>query len=224
MNDRTEQGTEQAAEQPRELISRREFARRKGWVISSVIEACQAGKISVWVDCPACGSTCNSRAPTCTCGEAIAGVVDTKRGKVDAQLAELELARAKHPEKEHVTARHAEARGETPVAPGGDELPLGDDNIVSYAASKARREEFAAKNAELDYMKRIGQLGELDAMHREGFRVGRQVRESLVGICAQLAPVLTAERDEALLLENMMRVCDEFYRALGGEPESSVAG
>jgi hypothetical protein len=158
-------------------------------------------------------------------------VVDASRGKVDAALAERELERHKHPEKAHVTARHAEARGDAPPgAPVDGELPLGDDsddNVVSYAQSKAKREEFQAKLAELDYNKRIGLLGEMESMHREGFRVGRQVRESLVGICAQLAPVVTAERDEArvhaLLLENMMRVCDELYRALGGDPGTAEA-
>ena len=219
---------EQRAENGRELISRRAFARLKNWAPSYVVKLCQQGVLTVFIDCPACGSTCNTRAPHCTCGEAIADVVDASRGKVDAVLAERELERHKHPEKEHVTSRHAQSRGETPPgAPVDGELPLGDDNVVSYAQSKAKREEFQAKLAELDYMKRTGVLGELESMHREGFRIGRQVRESLVGICAQLAPVVTAERDEArvhaLLLENMMRVCDEFYRALGGDPGTTEA-
>ena len=226
--------SEQQAENGRELISRREFARRMNWVPSYVVKLCEQGKITVWVTCPGCGSTCNSRTANCTCGEAIDGIVDTRRGKVDGRTATQELERAKHPEKSHVAARHAEARGDArPSAPADLELPLGDDkgddNVASYAQSKAKREEFQAKLAELDYMKRIGLLGDLDAMTRESFKVARQVRDSLFSMPDRLAPILAAEREvasvHALLLEEITRVCNELYRTLGGEPDTTaVAG
>ena len=222
--------SEQDGESGRELISRRAFARLKNWAPSYVVKLCQQGVLTVFIECPACGSTCNCRAPNSTCGEAIAGAVDAARGKVDSALAELELERHKHPEKAHVTARHAEARGEpAPAAAAVDgQLPLEDDNVVSYAASKAKREEFQAKLAELDYMKRIGSLGDLDAMGREAFKVARQVRDSLFTMPDRLAPILAAEREvasvHALLLEEITRVCNELYRTLGGEPDTAAAG
>lgn len=222
--------SEQQGENGRQLISRRAFARLKNWAPSYVVKLCQQGVLTVFIDCPACGSTCNTRAAHCTCGEAIANAVDTSRGKVDAALAELELERHKHPEKAHVTARHAEARGESPPAapPADGQLPLEDDNVVSYAQSKAKREEFQAKLAELDYMKRIGSLGDLDAMGREAFKVARQVRDSLFTMPDRLAPILAAEREvasvHALLLEEITRVCNELYRTLGGEPDTAAAG
>ncbi len=220
------------AESGRELITRRELARRMNVAPSYVMKLCAQGVISIWVECPACGSTCNSTAANCSCGEAIAGVVDAGKGKVDAALALLELERARHPEKAHVTARHAEARGDAPASsqPPAGELPLGepgdDPDVISYAAEKARRERAQANIAELDYQKRIGQLGELDAMHRRAFQVARQVRDSLTSMPDRLAPVLAAERDEArvhgLLLEEITRVLDELHRNIGAESERNA--
>ena len=219
--------SEHPDENGRELISRRAFARLKNWAPSYVVKLCQQGVLTVFIDCPACGSTCNSRAANCTCGEAIADAVDASRGKVDAVLAERELERHKHPEKAHVTARHAEARGDAaPGAPADLELPLGDDNVASYAAEKRRRERIQADIAELDLQKRQGKLGEIAAMYREGFKVGRLVRDSLFPLVERLTPLLAAEREEAavhaLLLKEFTKICDEFYRQLGGEEPAAT--
>ena len=77
-------------------------------------------------------------------------------------------------------------------------------------------------------MKRIGSLGDLDAMGREAFKVARQVRDSLFTMPDRLAPILAAEREvasvHALLLEEITRVCNELYRTLGGEPDTAAAG
>jgi hypothetical protein len=230
----TEQAAEQATEQPaapaRELISRREYGRRKGWAAPSyVVELCQDGKIPLFAECPACAVICNVRDARCACGQAIAGVVDTKRAKIDPVEADRALAAARHPEKTHVAQRHADARGEGAAAGAGEELPLdaGDPNVASYAAAKAKREHFAAETARLEYERRIGQLGDLEAMRREMFEIARQVRDSLCNIPDRLAPVLAAEREEArvhhLLLVDITQVCDELYRTLGTEPGDPVS-
>lgn len=228
----TDHEAPESTESGRELITRRELARRMNVVPSYVMKLCAQGVISIWVACPACGSTCNSTAQACSCGEPIAGVVDAGKGKVDALLAMREVERARHPEKAHIAALHAERRAEAqpPSEPAAGELPLGepgdDADVISYAAEKARRERAAANLAELDYKKRIGQLGELDAMHRKAFQVARQVRDSLTSMPDRLAPVLAAERDEArvhgLLLEEITRVLDELHRNIGAEPERSA--
>lgn len=218
----TEHATEQPAEHPRELVSRREFARRKGWVISSVVEACQAGKISVWVNCPACGSTCNSRAAACTCGQAIAGVVDSSKGKIDPAHAELELARARHPEKAHVTQRWQEQRG------GDEQLPLEpaptpsvEPTTGSYAAAKASSEHFKALSAEFEFRRKVGEFVPAESSRRAAFQAARWLRDYLNNLSSQLAPQLAAERQpevcKQMLDDALRRACDEFSRSTGSE-------
>ena len=230
-NTSTEQAQDDAPQAGERYITRREFARRKNWAPSHVVGLCQQGKLSLWVQCPGCGSTCNANAQACdACNHAIAGVVDTKKARIDSQLADAELERAKHPEKAHVAARWADARGDatTATAAPGDELPLDDEprgagaNVASYAQAKADRERYAALQAQLDYERKAGQLGDLEAMRREAFAAARQVRDSLTALPDRLAPVLAAERDVAIvhaaLLAEINRVLDELHRSVGAEP------
>lgn len=226
MIDRNDRETDHPTEQ-RELISRRAYAKHRGWVPSTVVELAQAGKIPLFVGCPACGAICNVTLPACECGEAIAGQVDTRKARINPAIADRVLDAARHPEKQHVAARHAAARGDDDQV-NGEQLPLeAGDNVTGFAHWKARSEQAKAETAELELQRKRGELGSLHDMNRAGHAIGRQMREALTGIPDRLAPVLAAEREEArvhhLLLEEITHVLDELYRKLGST-DTAAAG
>ncbi len=202
----------------RELISRRAYAKRRGWVPSTVVELCQAGKIPLFIGCPGCGSTRNIADQVCECGQAIAGHVDTRKAKIDPALADRTLQAARDPARAYVAERHAAARD------GGEgELSLEQPAAAEpsgYARFKEREMELRVERAEMDLAKERGELGRLADMRREATTIARQVRDALTNIPDRLAAVLAAERDEAqvhyLLLKELTAALDELHRKLGG--------
>ena len=195
-----------------ELISRREYARRKGFVPSTVVEACQQGKISTFTDCPGCGAIVNVRTHACRCGAAVAGVVDPRRGKIDPAVADAEMAANSDPAKAHVRQRWAEHRGDTLSEQLSLEAPSAPDGavVVSYQDAKTQKEIFAAKNAELDFRKRAGELCEVAVVRAEAARQARETRDAVLAVPDRLSIVLAAETDRgkvhAILVDELTKV------------------
>jgi len=109
---------------------------------------------------------------------------------------------------------------------GGDEGPAPGQHLgaqgVTYAASRADRESFLAKLAELDYRARAGELLEAEAVRAEVFKLGRRCRDMLLSLPERLAPRLAAGLDvgeaHRILREEVERVCNEIAagaRAIG---------
>lgn len=88
-----------------------------------------------------------------------------------------------------------------------------------YLEARADRERTQAKNAELDYLERVGELVSVTAVREETFSVFRKIRDNIVGIGARLAPRIAAETDpvrvEHLINEETRKALDELSRALG---------
>jgi hypothetical protein len=125
------------------------------------------------------------------------------------------------------------------AAPGGDgDLDLGDlpassqsDND-SYLKARAQKEWFAAKNAQLDYLKNIGRLVDASAVRRELADVLSQVKTSALRIPDRKAQILAAETDPArvnrILTDEIRSVFDECSRQFaddtaGGLEEPATA-
>lgn len=95
-------------------------------------------------------------------------------------------------------ARHADReKFSTPiyVEPEDDALTSSSDNPV-LAQCQARKELFRAKLVELEYEERVKTLVLREAVEREAFRIGRQVRDAILNIPDRLAGVLAAETDQ----------------------------
>ena len=217
MIDPDDRPTDHPPEQ-RELISRRAYAKRRGWVPSTVVELCQAGKIPLFIDCPGCGSTRNIVDQACECGQAIAGHVDTRKAKIDPAIADRTLQAARDPARAYVAERHAAARdGE---GEGALKLEAPAAEPTGYALYREQEARLRVEHAEMDLARKRGELGVLADMSREATTIARQVRDSLTNIPDRLAPVLAAERDEAqvhhLLLKEITAALDELHRKLGG--------
>lgn len=85
-----------------------------------------------------------------------------------------------------------------------------------YYAHRAKREEFSAKTAELEYFQKIGVLVPAAGVRKAAFDAGRQLRDKLLGIPDRVAPLLAAERDpvrvHAALTTEITRTLHELTR------------
>lgn len=110
-------------------------------------------------------------------------------------------------DKRREAARHADRaaystpiyveHGESPWGDGdGSPAPIEEGKSPAFAQHQAKKEEFRAKLAELDYRERVGELVERDAVDAERFQTGRQIRDALQNIPSRVAGLLAAETDQ----------------------------
>jgi hypothetical protein len=69
----------------------------------------------------------------------------------------------------------------------------------AFQASRAKREEFAAKTAELDYRKKSGLVVETDAVKKAAFEVMRIIRDRILGVPDRVSAMLAAENSAAVV-------------------------
>lgn len=206
-----------------ELVSRREYARRKGWVPSYVVTLCQQGRVSTWVACPGCSARVNARDAACGCGQSIAGAVDFRTARIDPDIADRELAEHRDPTKTGVRERWAEKRGDAPDArPTGKETaPAAAPSGRSFAEAKADREHYMAELARLEYEQKSGALVDIELVKHEVFARAREARDALQNARARLVPLLAAESDpvriDEMLAAEFRRVSEEMSRTVHAE-------
>lgn len=94
----------------------------------------------------------------------------------------------------------ADALNQVAVAPPPDaatEPPPAADTPANseYYAHRSKREEFAAKSAEMDYLAKIGVLVPAATVRKIVFDAARALRDSMLSIPDRTSPLLAAERD-----------------------------
>ncbi len=153
------------------VISKTEFAARRGWAKSYVSKLAKQDRL-----------------------------VLTENGKIDLEATELLLASSADPSKAGVTARHDQDRlerdvypelsitAETPAVPPTGKAP-------DYQKARAQREYFLAQLAEAEFHKVQGNLVEREAVTQAAFTAGRMLRDLVFGLSPQLAPELAAMTD-----------------------------
>ena len=111
----------------------------------------------------------------------------------------------------------ADSANKEPRSPVGGSLPSDNRKVVDYAAARTMREAYRAKMARLDYEERKGKLVDAQKMYEEGFQLGRQIRDALLGIPDRMADILAAEPDPArvreLLHDELTQALTELSRA-----------
>jgi len=113
------------------------------------------------------------------------------------------------------------------AAPGSDE-PVqaaveskGKD--FGYLEERAKREKFAAAQAELDYLKAIGQLvptAELRAVTAQRYRA---IRDKILGIADRLASILAAEKDPARVHAALTKEIKQVLHELSDDARAEAA-
>lgn len=184
------------------IISKSEFATRRGWAKSYVSKLAKQDRL-----------------------------VLTENGKVDLEATEALLADSADPSKAAVTARHEEARIDRDVrsqlvpaaeAPAVQAPGKGPD----FQKARAHREYYLAQLAEAEFHKVQGNLVERKAVADAAYGAGRMVRDLVFGLPPQLAPELVAMTDpwqiEKHLTGAFRRVFEDAARMSTSDLEQAI--
>lgn len=151
-----------------QYLTRAEFARARGWNRSYVTKLGQQGRL----------------------------VLDPTEKLVDVVATVARLRRTEDPSKESVRQRHAASRDGVDVpadTPSGDAGAVGTD--PKYWGNKTRREGALAELAELDLAKKRSELVDRKQVEAMAYAAGRTLRDTVLGLPTQLAPVFTTMTD-----------------------------
>jgi hypothetical protein len=156
------------------FLSKSKFAAEQGWSPSYVTKLGQQGRLVL----------CENK----------------KLVNVDATLAMLR--RTEDPGKDSVRQHHQAGRVEKhvgahvePDAPTDDEPGAAAGADPKYWDNKARREGMLADLAELELAKKRGELVERQRVEAMAFAAGRTLRDAVLGLPTQLAPVFATMTD-----------------------------
>jgi hypothetical protein len=152
-----------------ELISLSAYARMRGVAKSAVSKAVSEGRISL-ID-----GKIDPRVADVQWAQNTRARADSKKGGEDMDLEFSAPGEASAP---------ADATGEAMTGKG-----------KRYDNSRAHREEFAAKNEELDYQIKAGKYVDAAELEAEVFQRERMVRDAMLGMCAKAAPELATIND-----------------------------
>ena len=113
-----------------------------------------------------------------------------------------------------------------PTASGADNPDAAEDRAISrdgYLEHRAKREEYAARSAEIDFHEKAGTLVSASGVRKAAFDTARRVRDQLLGLPDRIAATLAAERDPVrvhqVLTTELKRALNELTRgsaAAGG--------
>jgi len=144
-----------------------------------------------------------------------AGRLVMQDGKVDVEASIQKIDETKDPSKKGVSERHAKERQTIKAKPESNEI-IGKE-IDSYQNSRAKKEKYAALQAQIAYEKEIGLLlaaNEVKAAVADGDAIIRNRLESLPDL---LSPQLAAESDEqkirALLIDQVEQLLGDLSRS-----------
>ena len=178
----------------KELISQREYARRRGITHVAVQRAIKAGRIS------------------------------TVDGKIDSALADQEWQQNTDQSKprNRITGdpKQTKAAGEPsePMDLGATDETIGAPSTATgYAKARAARELYQAQLAKLELDRRRGALVPADEVRLGAFNMARKARDQLIALPERLAAVLAATEEPAevrhILEEEIERICQEIADA-----------
>lgn len=181
-----------------DLMGRNEYARHRGCAPNAVKKAEDDGRIA-------------------------AAVVRDEQGVFVAikwQLADQLWAQNTDPAEAARTRPAAIAPVQQEILPSADAPAPGTEppaptstDQADYLASRAKRENFQAKTAELEYLQAIGELVPAGEAREVAFRRYRTLRDKMLNIPERVASVIAAERDPArvhkLLTDEIKRVLNE---------------
>lgn len=185
-----------------ELVSLREYARRRGVSAPAVSKAAKTGRITL-VDGKVDVESANRDWPANT----NPGQMALKAGPIDS----LGAANGT----EELASR--EADGPLEATPETRAALEALSSRSQYGAARATREMYLSRLAEIDYKQQTGSLVDAAEVRALAFKAARGARDSLLTIPDRLAPILAGESDQfevhRLLSAELRRVCDDLAAA-----------
>lgn len=92
-----------------------------------------------------------------------------------------------------------------------------------YYEHRAKREEFQAKNAELDYLKAIGRLVSVDELRLVASERYRAIRDKLLNIPDRVAAILAAQSDPAVVHTELTKEIKRVLHELSDDARAESA-
>lgn len=184
------------------VISKSDFAMRRGWVKSYVSKLAKQGRL-----------------------------VLTEDGRVELEATEALLAGSADPSKAAVAARHEEARLERDVRSEllpSAETPavLPPSKGPDFQKSRAHREYYLAQLAEAEFHRVQGNLVDRKAVADAAYVAGRMLRDLMLGLSPQLAAKMVAMTDtweiERHLTAEFRRVFEDAARMTADDLEKAM--
>lgn len=149
------------------VISKTEFAARRGWVKSYVSKLASQDRL-----------------------------VLTDDGKVELEATEALLAESADPSKTAVADRHERIRLQREEQTAAEEPAVPQlGQTADFQRSRALREHYLALQEQANFHKQQGSLVELEAVKVGAYNAGRLLRDQLLGMPPQLAPELAVMTD-----------------------------
>jgi hypothetical protein len=180
-----------------ELVSLREFARRKNWNPGYAHRLKTQGRLVV---------------------------VD---GKVDVEASERALAESADPARAHLTRGRsggAERDDDEPVpqavAPGG--APLSQN--ATFNRARTATQVFDAKLKELEFKKRTGQLIDVGEARRLAFTAFRTLRDAILNVPARVQAEFAVETDPLVIATRLQEELQVALSAFSVEQAVADAG
>lgn len=197
-----------------EWVSLREFARRREVALSAVQKAIESGRVT------AVRRDSNGRLKKIE--------INRATREWDSKTDPVQAARSG----QFLQAPEGPLNPELPLASAGEEKepagasaadPQGGQHD-SYYAARAKREQYAAKEAELKYLQTIGSLVSAEEVRTIAARRYRAVRDAILAIADQEAPILAAERDPIQIRERLTRAFKKVLHELSDSARAEAAG
>lgn len=149
------------------VISKTEFAARRGWAKSYVSKLANQDRL-----------------------------VLTDDGKIELEATEALLAESADPSKAAVADRHNRLRLQREAQTAAEEPAVTQvGTAADFQKSRALREHYLALQERDNYRKQQGTLVEREAVETGAYNAGRLLRDQLLGMSPQLAPELAAMSD-----------------------------
>lgn len=105
-------------------------------------------------------------------------------------------------------------------AAGAPSATSPSSTAADYQRARAQREQFAAEEARLNYLRQRGALVSAADVREAAFKRYRSLRDQLLGIPDRLAAILAAERDPVRV---HAALTDELKRVLGDSSNDAIA-
>jgi hypothetical protein len=178
-----------------ELVSLREYARRRGVSAMAVSKAAKTGRITL------------------------------EGGKVNVETANRDWPANTNPAQSVVGPAALGAIGDPPAMQepaeeGANGTQNGGKNggaSGQYGQARAIREGYLARIAKIDYETQAGALVAAETVRVAAFNAARTARDSLLSMPDRLAPVLAGESDQfevhRIMSEEIRRVCNDIANA-----------
>lgn len=187
-----------------QYLSKKEFAISQGWSPSYVTKLKEQGRL----------------------------VLSPDGKRVDVKATLERLNRTSDPSKDHVRDLHASARSERdvgrhtrPDAPDESGEP-GSSSDPKYWDNKTRREGALAALAELELAKKAGILVERDRVQAVAYAAGRMLRDAMLNIPTQIAPIIAAMTDpwevERALRDAMRQVMSDMDKVTADDLDKAM--